>query len=690
MNEIAKNASARILANTRSPRFETFLLIAILLMVWTSAQLWQITRYTQTLSAFFVTLIILQILSQRTVVGELVAAWCLSFANFLDNRGAFRTNIVTEIPKFALIRICFGVFLIQRAFWIIYYATPDDWQNPALITAMALDFLSACMICFGLLTQVAFSYLILIQWQIADKVLGTNTLGNDIAAMLAFLLMIVNAGAHLSVDSLLLKKNCKIGACLKRFYYADGFPPAATVQIAKFLALLSYWCVCIYSLALHLNEPAWMDGTAGPYLLTNNLMSAYAAEINTLLESFPGAVLITRIMLWAMLPWYALIIPFVLFGGIWKSYIIIWAVLFFTLSLFVLQLGHLAHFEFLLLAALFWQSTFIKDVKTFDLAFDDRCNLCDRTVQFIKFSDIFSRVNLRPLSQNKEWLIVKNISLPDARADLYGVDNRQGGKVYSGYELYIALSKQVFLLVPFFPILMLGKSLSIGPSVYRWIADRRTRLFGVCQLNAKKPDYLESKHAENAQRSLTKNDPIVYTCLHVSMMALGFLIAVPAPYLGWHGAASLGVASRIVSQWAESAHIYGIAPINVFNEADLKMAEKWFTLEALRESAQKEFIPIFTPTGHRLAMHSSDRIYFGFTLKFRRRAIYRDGCMYNNFKERIISVARLYAMRSTTKVDSFLYTQYYQPLPAHDGVLRGQWTPNPITVQCTVRFGHLN
>jgi predicted DCC family thiol-disulfide oxidoreductase YuxK len=600
---------------------------------------------------------------------------------FVARRGAFRSHPVVERPKFALIRFLFGAFMAERAIWIIVYLYPSDWNNPLLLFLVFANLTAAIFVTFGFLTQIALAYLILIQWQFGDAVLGTSTLGNDIGAMLALLLLLANAGASFSIDSWLMKRRSPLSAVFGTFYFAGGIPSAATLQHAKLIAIVSYWCVCMYSLMSHLAEPAWMTGTAGPHLLTSNYMSRFAAEFEWLFQQSEWALRLGQVGLWAMLPWYVLLLPCLFLGRAARAYAIGWGLLFFTLSLCVLQLGWLAHFEFLLFAALFWERRFMQEPGSLKVAYDDRCNLCDRTVTFIKWADIFRRVELKPVSRNGEWLRENGISEAEALTDLYGVENSKGGRRSHGYEFYITLSRNVFLLLPFYPVLLLGRVTGIGPWIYRKIADRRVRLFGVCQLATPKPNHEVLPASAGAPASPA--GPAI--ALHAYTLALTYLVMLPAPSAGWTGLPLPEPAREVLLVGATAAHQYGITPIDVFNRTDLRMEENWYTLSITPEAGDEALLPIFSETGGRLTMHSSDRIYVGNTLPWRRAMIGSEGCQLDPYREQIENVAAYHLARSAP--DSvFTYRQYRQPLAADEEILAGQFRPAEIELVCELNL----
>ena len=431
-------------------------------------------------------------------------------------------------------------------------------------------------------------------------------------------------------------------------YYASA-PSAATINNAKFLALFSFWLVCLYSLSMHLNEPAWMTGVAGPQLLSNNFMSLYYAPLMQLFEHSELAVYLARIALWMMLPWYLLLFPAVLAGGWFRRYAIGWGVLFFILSKFVLQLGWLAEIELLFWLGLFWSDGGIVRGKRFAVAFDDTCNLCDRTVQFVRAADIFDRVELKPASANKEWLARYGISYQRAMEDLHGIDT-ETGRIDAGYDFYIALSKQVALLWPLYPILLLGKWLRIGPVIYRWIAARRKAIFGVCKLPSRKP--APPVFAQTDDRWQVRW--VATVTLHVFLLGFFYFLAIPAPYVGHAGWRS---------KLGNDAHVYGITPIDVFNRTDLRMMENWFTLHAL-DGDTATLVPIFNENGQRLAYHRSDRIYFGITLVWRRIAIGSNGCLFEKSRPivKYLTEVDLHRRGQPPGEYRFRFTQYFEPI----------------------------
>ncbi len=630
---------------------------------------------------FFSSLAVVVAVTGNPVVSARVTSALNWLAEVLSRRGAFQSNAVEEAPKFALIRIAFGIFLTIRAFWLIYYMTSEDWINYSVSAPAIFSMLCALLVTAGLLTQPTFVFLILLQWHIGDALLGTSTLGNDIAAFLSMLLIFANAGAHLSVDGILRRRHSLAGRAIAATYYRYGLAPDATVQIAKLLALFGYWCVCVYSLGVHLGEPSWMQGVAGPQLLTNNFMSRFGSEFAVVFASSEFAVLFGRISLWGMLPWYLLLLPCVVWGGLPRAYAIIWGLLFFTLSLFVLRLGWLAEFEFLFFAALFWQKAFLGGPKTLQVAYDDRCNLCDRTVKFVKAVDVFNRVDLKPLSKNQEWLIKHGIDPNDAQKDLYGVKTDSKDRPAKGYDFYLMLSREVLILLPLLPVLLIGQFLG-GRSIYRFIADRRTAIFGVCQIPTVKREHSYLPIEGRLITNISGRDPVAIVFLHMIFLGIAYLTTIPTPFIFLSAPMPIQNVFTLLRPFGEAAHIYGITPIDVFNRTDLRMAENWFTISQIGSDQKATLLPILDEDGKRLGSHHSDRIYFGNTLVFRRGVIGTERCEFDAYRGMI-----KYLTKSVSgKSGQYLYRQYSQQLPPDALLMEGIYAIQPRQIICESRY----
>ncbi len=638
-------------------------------------------QWPLTLAAFI-------LVAQIPAVGQTGLRVSERLVDALTRRGAFQSDAAREMPKFGLLRIAFGALLTHRAIALVVLPLPGDLTSPPLAFFLILNLVAAFAVTLGCFTQLALVFLVVLQWQLGDAVLLTGTLGNDVGAILAILLLMANAGAHLSIDRWMMQRKGTLGAVISRFYHPDGMPPDSVLQLSKLAALFSYWLVCLYSLSMHLNEVAWTTGYGGPILLSNNLMSRPFEGFIWLFSNAPWAVQFARVSLWIMMAWYALLLPAVLFGGWVRQAAIVWGFLFFCLSSVVLQLGWLGAFEFVLWAALFWRHSFIDGTRDLAIVYDDRCNLCDRTVNGLLRVDVFGQLTFRPLSRNKPFLAERGIETKAALTDLYGVSLSGRHANLSGYDLYMAISRRLLLLTPAYPILLVGKILWVGPLIYRFIAARRTKLFGVCELPTPKPEPRVSWFLDPARRPLGRTDFALPLLSHIAVAGVAFLLVMPAPFVGWQGVPLPSPLRPVTESLAGQAHMFGISPINVFNAADLRMAENWFTISAVDADGTEHLLPVFSENGGRLDWHVSDRIYFGYTLRWRRGFVEGPPVCRIEASPMFAAFVDLYEAQTRQVRQSYVYRQYHQPLPDGDDIRSGRFILPEATVFCAGTLVH--
>lgn len=140
-----------------------------------------------------------------------------------------------------------------------------------------------------------------------------------------------------------------------------------------------------------------------------------------------------------------------------------------------------------------------------------------------------------------------------------GVDDN--GKIYRGYDLYIRLSAIVLLMLPAWPVLLVGKLTWVGPMVYRFIAVRRRRLFGVCELGTYRP-----------RKDWTPIDAPERTSFAPAVLAAFVILVIPFLTSLPHIKPLFGEPGRSVREAIGAPYsVFGVGPIDVFNELDLKI-----------------------------------------------------------------------------------------------------------------------
>jgi predicted DCC family thiol-disulfide oxidoreductase YuxK len=607
---------------------------------------------------------------------------------FLRRRGFSRNeNLATEIVRLELARIICGLILAHRTLYTILYLPPD--ATPAELFAAWSVLVAAISFAAGVLTPAVGLFLVLLAHP-ADNVLRTMTLGTDVLQMLLLVLVFAPVGQALSLDAAWGARVPLWRGALAALRRLFGPPTVARISVLRFLGLISYGVLCLYSVFFHFTDPAWMEGYANALLLTSSYLSQHHGLFRDWFAAYPGVGLrIAEAALYAMIAWELLLVPFVLHSAFTRNIVVVWGVLFFIVSTFVLQLGWLPYYEYVLWAVLFWQGAWLDGSgrATMELLYDDRCNLCDRTVRFLSRADLFGIVSFRPLSRNPELLGKHGLSAGAALQDLYGID--QSGRIFKGYDLYTDLARRVLLLFPAWPPLVVGRWLRIGPRVYRWIAARRIRLFGVCERAAPLPagvrSTLEAKAATVPQTRQPMLTALLIAYLVLLAAFLPRLVLLPA------AADSFGPwreLDQLARRWLGRAHeLVGLNEINVFNANDLRMSEGFFTVEARGADGILRMLPFTGPLGERLGWHYSDRVYFANSLAYRRyRPVDHHYCYRESHLPHIREIVAWGREDAALQAPQYLIRYYFQPLPEAAQLKRYEFRMPDIQPVCEVVF----
>lgn len=603
---------------------------------------------------------------------------------FLLRRGFSRNpSLASEVVRLEIARILCGLILAHRTLYTILYLPPDS--TPAELLAAWSIFAAALSFAAGVLTPAAGLFLLLLSHPV-DNVLRTATLGTDVLQMLLLVLVFAPVGQALSLDAAWGERvpvwRGALGA-LRRLF---GPPTVVRLSVLRFLGLVSYGVLCLYSVFFHFTDPAWMEGYANALLLTSSYLSQHHGLFREWFAAHPQIALrIAEAALYAMIAWELLLLPFVLLGAFTRNIVVVWGVLFFLVSTFVLQLGWLPYYEYVFWAVLFWQGAWLNASgrATIELLYDDRCNLCDRTVRFLSRADLFGVVSFRPLNRNQELLARHGISTGEALQDLYGID--RSGRVFTGYDLYAELARRMLLLVPARPLLVIGRWLRVGPLVYRWIAARRIRLFGVCERAAPLPPNMRASLEEKPQARQPMLTALLATYVVLLAAFLPRLALLPAPA---HSLGPVRELDELARRWLGQAHkLVGLNEINVFNANDLRMSEGFFTVEARGEDGVLRMLPYTGPAGERLAWHYSDRVYFANSLAYRRhRPADHHYCYRESHLPHIREIVAWTHGDEALQAPQYLIRYYFQPLPEAEQLKRYEFRMPDIRPVCEVVF----
>ncbi|TCR64693.1 DCC1-like thiol-disulfide oxidoreductase family protein [Bosea sp. BK604] len=525
------------------------------------------------IAAVLVLLAIAALLSRFGLGGYLEKA-AGGLARGLRRSGLFsdQTGLSAEVHRLDLLRVVIGCL----ALW--HYGSEFSAAMAAGSVSNSMWFgITAALSLFmaiGFLTPLSsVALLLLINIIVVNYTLNIS-IGSLAIAMCTIPMALSPAGYTVSVDAMLFKRS----RIIRAIYAAWGAPTVDRIQLARFMALAAFWSINIYSAAKHLSSQTWLDGlTTGTILLFPMINPKYYQWADALYYQSPFLyVMLSKFTTYGMLVWQFALVPLVLASRFTRIIAICWGMIFFVFSAHVLAIKTLGIYEYVLFAIVFWSRSWIDDPGRHSLMifFDDKCNLCDRTVRTLARIDLFHRLEFRPLSQNVALAKSYGVSQQEALTDLVGIS--PAGQRYDGYRLYQRISAIVLLAVPFWPLLALGRVLLIGPALYRFIADRRTRLFGVCQLGSHRARVAW----EPPQGS---NSHIIFTAFGVCFLVLFGAYAVRLPIVE---TAFPGPAAAATSYFGRAPLAFGMGHIDVFNEHDLRLYRKLTTTFFLDEKNQ--------------------------------------------------------------------------------------------------------
>jgi predicted DCC family thiol-disulfide oxidoreductase YuxK len=610
-----------------------------------------------------------------------------SIASFLQRRELFYVaDSVREEIWINFLRVVVGYMFFNRSYHIFYYQVviADD---PRFTLISLLDVIASFGMMIGFLTPIAIGYLFLFHTYVHDILLDTFTLGSCVAQILMMLFLFIPSGRRLSLDSLIMRTQSIGSAFLRGLYAFFGEPTVNRIATVKFFAFISYGLLCMYSVYEHFLDPYWMNGTANVLLLSSNWLTAPYKLFRELFTTYGStAIFISMVTLYIMMLWELVIIPFTLIKGITRYFVIAWGLAFFVVSIAILQLSWLPHYQFALFALFFWPGWLLNrgGARSLELYYDDRCNLCDRTVRIIKLVDWFEVVQLRPMSRNAELIASRGLTSEQVFDDLHGHDPATG-RTFAGYDLYIQLAARILILAPLWPILLLGRWLRVGPMIYAYIAKRRRKIFGVCELPTVN---LAAAHARESLAPVISKKSTLMIAFAATYAIFLAVYLIKFPYFshipGW---SYVQRSLRFVGSVPPALN--GQIALRVFTPNVIKMGSHYFTITGVFADNDERMLPYVGPEGDRLPLVlGSDRLYFGHSLRWRRM-------MYDRYDERIcydqarddkfiFSLFRVAEGYWGKQPKAYRISYYHQPIPDPEAATKFQYKLAPIEKVCTV------
>jgi predicted DCC family thiol-disulfide oxidoreductase YuxK len=522
------------------------------------------------------------IASRFAPVSRIISWFVHLTSQFARARGAFvEVELLFDLRKIDLVRIGAGALAFGRNGSIFMSAVANGDRRSASFAAVATGL--SFLVSIGFVTPVATLVLMVSANLLIDNALGASTLGSMVLSMVLLMLFLAPAGRTLSVDAWLAARP-RPSRLIQFLHILGGDVGTDRLLFAKLAALAAYYCLCLYSVLLHLRDEAWTSGQVIVWLLLSNLANPhFSGSVQSLFGAHPLLfILSARTAAFGMFAWYFLVLPGLFLGRIVRNFSIFWGLCFFIISTFVLPLSYLGYYELLLWFALFATGPALGSRSSTSMAilFDDRCNLCDRTVRTLSSIDIFRRLEFRPIRLNPSFLAEHGISLERGLVDLIGVDPVSGNQ-FAGFRLYTQIALRVFLLWPVLPIFLVGIVTRLGPPVYRFVAARRTRLFGICEASTIPARYVRPSAplflaAKSPSSMNVSQYPSIPTALIATLVVLLAAFVVRLPVTPHSDLFRFSRWSKTVFGSAPLA--FGIGKINVFNSIDLSAIRYAYTV----------------------------------------------------------------------------------------------------------------
>ena len=488
----------------------------------------------------------------------------------MRRRALVTHGLTVDYRKLDFVRIGIG-FLATARYWELVQSSSSGGGFLFCLAAVGLGCAIAIMV--GFFTPVASFLLMVLSNTIIDNYMGSSTLGSMVLSIMLLVCVLAPSGTTLSIDSLLARKmpTKLAGRVVTRIYLLVGPTSEKRMLLSKLAGMLVYYMLCLYSFTIHMHDPAWLSGHVTSWMMLSPVFNPdYSAIFDALYQFSPGAFAeLGRASMYGMLLWYAIFLPSLFMGKTIRLWVIYWSLAFWLISAFILPLSYLGFYELFLWFLLFFSHGRVgrEGSSKLTILFDDRCNLCAATVRFLKVADIFFICDFRPVSASREVLDEYGLSVNEALMDIVGVVPASK-TLLSGYALYDWLSSHLVLLWPCKPFLWLGRVGRIGPRIYRYVADRRTRLFGVCE----RIDPSLALRAESFSVQLQQSNayPRYFNAALLAVALLCTQYVVRLPFAGEEETRAEAWLSKSIGA---ASLVIGLGKINVFNLQDLSIGQ---------------------------------------------------------------------------------------------------------------------
>jgi len=403
-------------------------------------------------------------------------------------------------------------------------------------------------------------------------------LGTMILVMLLWGMLFIGVGRRWSIDAYLLKSPST--QRLLKYLYVLSLP-LGNINLSKirFFVLFLFWCVCVRAMTFHLDDPYWLHGETLQLLFTTPYLTDHYLYIQKFSQMLPLTYdLLCKLGLFIQSFWEFLLFPLMYFW--WgRVFVMVQGMAFYLASIYILILGYLPYYEICMWIFLFNYPQCL-GLKKGRLFYDDRCNLCKKTVNFLKVIDFYDRIEVTGLSQAPPR--VQSTFSNDMQ-----IVYQEKEDLFSGFTAYYRICKSIFPFCLLFPLFFIGKITGLGDRIYNWVALRRAKLFGVCE-----PYFYTSG-----------NRPL-FKAGRWSVKFFGLFLIV----------------SILLALFSSQVSLLGQRDVVVMNDSDLKLGAPGIVL--IETDANGKFertVPFMDLNGGRLSYLRNDLLYFSYSLHWQRK-----------------------------------------------------------------------
>ncbi len=465
------------------------------------------------------------------------------------------------------------------------------WTLPNL--EMHLPLLLVSLLVMLLLTMGLFTpfmtLLALLLVPYVDIVFKTSMLGSAISLQFLVVLLMGNASGYYSLDrSILQGKEGLLKKLVVHSHQMLGAITARRLRLAFFLGFTAYATVNFGALSYHIFDDFWLSGKTVGVMLTGSYFSKFNLVFREVLFANPTFFeVFSRTITYIQIFYQLLMLPLMFFR--WgRLFVITWGWIFILFSLVFIELSILPHVEALLWLLILHPVNPSRRVK---ILFDDRCNLCKKSMKVLRKINFNGSILFMPLSYSSDLIAEHGLSEEEVRVWMCGVDSNN--RVYKGYDLYIEIIKLNPATWVLMPIFLIGRWTRLGYMIYAQIAKHRYKIFGTCALEPPTPPPTIKRIQSTESATFSLN------WLLGGYAILILLYAVTRfPVLS-------GISMNVLPDSAYNSikrvtYAGGLEMPFVFNHDDLLTNQRWITLHRVSKDGSEELVPIFTANGDRM------------------------------------------------------------------------------------------